>query len=322
MSKLLKLLSSERLQPKISGLIEDEAKRLLSLQGNLVEGDGTEDSLRKEAGNFLDVLFNNVDLMCLVTNPKNPTLFKLEKEKHVNELATHICVNPMRHGSTRQSGDVTVFRNFLIEFDEMPIEDQFRLMEGIGFPASLITHSGNKSLHFIISLETPVDTYGEYMTLSTWLQAVVEKYVGRPDKQTRFPSAMTRFPNVLSIETGKSQKLIKVGKRISQDDLFEWLEPYQDLLPTEDFSKNDQISKRANLVDWYINDYLKSSYDGSKGFYECPICKHEGINSYGKKLMVTGEGRSINCLHRKDHNPPLLKFIIDLRKNVQGGQNE
>ena len=52
----------------------------------------------------------------------------------------------------RMDDNVTSLRNFLLEFDGIPLEDQLKVVKESGIPYSAITYSGSKSYHFIVSL--------------------------------------------------------------------------------------------------------------------------------------------------------------------------
>jgi len=62
----------------------------------------------------------------------------------------------------RADHNVICFRNFLLEIDNMPIEQQVEHVRNL-VPVTAIVFSGKKSYHFIISLTEPMPDYDSYM---------------------------------------------------------------------------------------------------------------------------------------------------------------
>ena len=64
----------------------------------------------------------------------------------------YFCINPIR-GQRRLKDQISNYRNFLFESDNMPLLDQYKLAEDLRQSGlvSMATYSGNKSIHFIIS---------------------------------------------------------------------------------------------------------------------------------------------------------------------------
>lgn len=75
------------------------------------------------------------------------------------------CANPLKAGggitktgtpSSRCDDAVADFRHAVLEFDAMPLSDQFALLVGLGLDAvSAVTFSGGKSLHALLRVDVP-----------------------------------------------------------------------------------------------------------------------------------------------------------------------
>lgn len=114
-----------------------------------------------------------------------------------------------KYSPRRADCNVAQFRNFLLELDGMPLEEQEKYVRDL-VPVTSITYSGSKSNHFIISLETPLSGLSEYQT---WARRL-HKLVTKADHTTKNPSRLSRLPFRIRPETGLEQKLIYLGARI------------------------------------------------------------------------------------------------------------
>lgn len=65
-----------------------------------------------------------------------------------------VCVNPLLDsGKGRTTENIAVFRHTLIEFDDLPLEEQQRRLEASGLPITSLASSGNKSLHALVRID-------------------------------------------------------------------------------------------------------------------------------------------------------------------------
>lgn len=125
-------------------------------------------------------------------------------------------INEM-HGDGRKDSNVTCFRNFLLESDTVPLEDQINHITS-KVPVSTIVFSGGKSYHHIISLQDPVSRE-EYNTICRQLMGFIPEI----DKATKNPSRFSRIPDATRADTGAVQKLIYVGHRVPNMELLKIL---------------------------------------------------------------------------------------------------
>lgn len=127
------------------------------------------------------------------------------------------CVNEIQ--KRRNDANVSCFRNFLVEFDDMPLDDQRAWVKEINMPFSTCVFSGNKSYHYILSLKEPLRNAEDYRKYSAAIHRAVEK----ADPSTKNPSRSSRFPGFVRPETGKVQEVVELKDRISAEDLDLWL---------------------------------------------------------------------------------------------------
>lgn len=169
--------------------------------------------------NFLQTLFDPDTSTCYTALPTG-----ISVKKWPSEYDTFFCINSLDSVNDRNPEasyhdtkkprradcNVTCFRNFLIELDSMALESQIEYVTS-RVPVTSITYSGGKSYHFIISLETPLQTLQEYKTLAARLHA----HLPLADKSCKNPSRLSRLPFATRKDTGKEQTLVQLNSRIA-----------------------------------------------------------------------------------------------------------
>ena len=138
-----------------------------------------------------------------------------------------LCLNPVN--GFRADANVTAYRNFLIEIDDGSLKEQKQYIDDIGMPYSACVFSGNKSLHFLISLEEDLLSYQMYYNAIEWVLNIVKK----ADQLTKNPSRSIRFPDNVRHDTGKKQTLIELKTAVKNADFYSWLTKYPDKMPRE-----------------------------------------------------------------------------------------
>lgn len=135
----------------------------------------------------------------------------------------YLVINPMRFGSTRSIENITKFRSFLVEMDNHTIDEQKQIIKDKGMPWSTAVYSGGKSIHFIISLETPV-TGEEYRRIARKIYDAMEIKSLKEDQGNKNASRFSRCPNAFRRNKRAYQHLLKVNGRIPNQVLFDWFD--------------------------------------------------------------------------------------------------
>ena len=143
-----------------------------------------------------------------------------------NDL-TLIALNPMKHGF-RVDDNCSAYRNFLVEMDCAPLPEQLAYIKKMGMPYSAVVFSGNKSLHFLISLDTDLPSEKVYRIFSEWILSIITL----ADQATKNPSRSIRIPGAMR-DTGKLQELTEYVGPIKIADLINWLKLHPDAKPQE-----------------------------------------------------------------------------------------
>jgi hypothetical protein len=200
----------------------------------------------KELERFFYTLFDDGDEICLSKNKFG--YFSVPLKLYLNEQSSIDLIGQKNGEKTRTytfyknnlelvsvnavSGarldkNVTKFRTFLIEIDDMPILEQAKYIVDMRVPVSVAVFSGNKSIHFAVSLVEPVLTLEEYTYYAKWLLNIVSK----ADQNTKNPTRSIRIPFIRRKDTGKMQDLLYNNGRVSNNDFISFLNEYKDLAP-------------------------------------------------------------------------------------------
>lgn len=163
---------------------------------------------------YLDVLFDKSDEKCFGDN-----IWEIRLSGAPKPSTEFVSLNPLN--GTRSTANVAIFRNILIELDKGSVDSQLAYIAKIGLPHSTLTFSGGKSIHCIISLETPAKDLEEYRRLVELIYTAYDKT--KLDGSCKDPSRFTRLAGGFRKDKEAVQTSLYVGKRISDDVLHSWL---------------------------------------------------------------------------------------------------
>lgn len=157
----------------------------------------------------------------------------------ISSAFENVVINPVSGGI--KEDNVTKFQSFLLEID--PDKEEWAKMTSDergqellrqknyfldkGLPVTAIVYSGNKSLHVIITLEQPLVSKQLWKFMRKWLQNIF------PDADPN-TSAVIGVRNYMHTrqDTGKSPKVLFVGKKIDYTDMTIWINKFPDCKPT------------------------------------------------------------------------------------------
>ncbi len=194
--------------------------------------------------NFLSLLFDQGEEICISPNkyayhsiPQDAVNDNIQlispnqdygpmtiKESDINL----ITINPIK--GWRKDDSVQAFRSFLVEIDTGTLEEQKKYIDESGMPYSACVFSGNKSLHYAITLKEALPGIAEWRFYNQWLLNVLPKI----DQQNKNPARHIRFPGNRR-HNGKKliQALVEQKGRVSQEDFFKWLFSHEDVKPIQ-----------------------------------------------------------------------------------------
>ena len=214
-------------------------------------------ALKKMTETFLDIFFDKGEQICvsdcnggyhsIEQELDNITLVSPTEGKDPRDIKESdinlVAINPV--SGWRRDKNVTAYRSFLIEMDEGSIPDQKKYIESIGMPYSMCIFSGNKSLHYGIVLDENVINADMWKFVNQWILNVVDK----ADQQCINPTRSIRFPGNQR-KSGKKliQSIVDVKQRISQEELFDWLNQFPDKKPKKKLEK-----KKSNKLKFAVS---------------------------------------------------------------------
>ena len=167
---------------------------------------------------FLKCLFNVDEFTCFSETPRG---IAISQAWQPFKEEAFFSINPMDRNKTRSDSAVILYRNILIEIDKMPVEHQQAHIQGMQMPYSTAVFSGSKSVHYIISLETPLENEALYRALVKRVyKAVGDSIV---DQSCKNPSRFSRLPGHIRSDTGREQQLLAINSRVPNSVLEEWL---------------------------------------------------------------------------------------------------
>lgn len=138
----------------------------------------------------------------------------------------YICLNALS-APKKSLKTVSKFRSFLIEFDKGTPDEQRQWVERMEVPYSTLVFSGNKSLHYIITLTRPL-TEEQYDRACRQLKKLFENQL---DPHCVNPQCFTRIPGGINQKTGNKQTLLELWGRIDTDLFLTWLEAFNLTVP-------------------------------------------------------------------------------------------
>ena len=179
--------------------------------------------MKETTKQFLNLFFNEGEKICF---SKNKYAYPSEPQENLDEESTVlVAINPIE--GQRNDQNVTSFRTFMVELDDMPVAEQMEYIKRTKFPFSYCCFSGNKSLHFALVLDHDIPSDHIYRHIYQWILNILSK----ADQKTKNPSRSIRFPGTIRPDTGQEQKLVYMGNRIGLDKLGKWLNKHSAKAP-------------------------------------------------------------------------------------------
>lgn len=131
------------------------------------------------------------------------------------------CLNPLLTFNNLKKDNLSARRNMLLEFDKCSFKKQDKIVGEAALPWSVKTFSGNKSYHFVIALEDSIEEE-QYKEIA----AILFTRFPQADSQCRNSNRLSRTPGVLR-DNNIEQKLVGVNRRVSLDELWNWIKVKQ-----------------------------------------------------------------------------------------------
>ena len=187
-----------------------------------------------------------------------------------------IALNPIK--GYRDDLSCTAYRNFLIEMDYGPIADQLAYVKQLGMPYSAAIFSGNKSIHFLVSLDKDLPSEKVYRTFSEWILNVVTL----ADQNTKNPSRSIRVPGAFR-EPGKQQTLMEYRGAVKIEELSSWLRKHPEGKPQErEVHKVSIIPDFSRVKPWVCKKLVDGIYPPNRNKQWFTIAVEFALSGYSE----------------------------------------
>lgn len=185
--------------------------------------------------------------------------------KNAKESGIWIRFNPL-DGNGEDDTNVIRFKHCLLESDDIPIEQQWSLIQSMHLPCTFVIHSGGKSLHAIVRIDA--ENSQQYRHRVNDLYEYVTKAGFKPDPQDKNASRLSRLPGA---QRGNAYQYI-VARNIGEKSYQDWLNWRQE--------QADDLPADISLADVWDNP---------------PPLKDElipGILRVGHKMLISGPSKA------------------------------
>jgi len=196
------------------------------------------------------------------------------------------CINPLRNLQSRKNEDVVVYRNFLFEFDNAPLETQvaaISLLENNNIPIRTAVFSGSKSLHLIVSLADTLTM--DYKSAWVALTAEILALTGlQADEACKNPARLSRLAGHVRESTGKLQELVHTGNLITNEKIKQLIKAHDIRSSSTSHLPDTAIDTDMNLVDFKFRLNLIPKL---KSRFQSIDMWAQPENMYGELLRLT-----------------------------------
>lgn len=245
--------------------------------------------------NFYDLLFDPEDHTCFGGNVKSTGVYHYKipygrtlNYFTVNALHSTEDLNPTepyhrKNRPRRADCNVMKYRNIMIEMDSCGIPEQKVHIRESKMPYSTCVYSGGKSLHFIIALETPLQSEEEYKCWWMAIDKIIKNLGAKIDPSSVNPSSFSRCPNVYRENKGQTQHLLKINTRIKNQVMEDWFESHG-VLPSQFKRQAVYDTVMNNVFDLGTNATDSEKFETAKRFMKNEEYVKGNMNNFQFKI--------------------------------------
>jgi RecA-family ATPase len=198
-----------------------------------------------------------------------------------------LSINPLQ-GEKRKKSEIAHFRHALVEFDNLPLEQQWSLIRQSNLPCSVVLFSGKRSVHAIVRVDA--DDEETYKQRVRMLMEHFRAY--GVDAQNVDASRLCRLADGIRGDTGKRQDLLAID--IGASSFSEWHAAVlydHDLPPKmemEDLFSFDRKNDPDNMIgERWLCKGASMIVQGPAGIGKSSLLMHMALN-WGRGCDVFG----------------------------------
>lgn len=198
---------------------------------------------------YLTTLFDLEDHICISQSVYTNHVQKVSDIISTDKNYEYVSINPFKEGTTRAARNVNKYRNFIIEFEDdekgIPLDKQRDVVDKLKMPFTSQVYSGGKSMHFVISLETPLKTREEWEEASQWLYSILVPY--KVDPACKDVGRFTRVGGGVRVSKDKVQTIVELNNRVNNDTFYNWLSKFDRPTFKRKYSTNHKAAHHISL---------------------------------------------------------------------------
>lgn len=216
-------------------------------------------------------------------------------------------LNELKSTKPRCDNNCLYHTRFLFEMDNDSLEQQKEIINKLTHVLRRVVYSGSKSLHCIIEFSLDDEDYCRENYISIWNYLNETYFEGKCDSQCKNPSRLTRRPDAIRQDTGKTQEKlhnnpnckIRVDSKMRRYVRSKWNEIalLNAFRPTKNFNVN--ASHNGMCINYTpVKHYLETPYlkmkgngDSSSSLFKAILC-----------CMKYGDKSSLDSILNKAHN--------------------
>lgn len=231
--------------------------------------------MNPDRSRFLQALFNPGEQTCFALTTYDTAIEPVARPDRIwfsiNPLHPQLDMEGKSNTGRRADKNVISFRNFLIEIDEMPLNEQLSYVYSRLKPTTVV-YSGKKSYHFIFALTESLTDGEEY---AHWARRLHRMFEGVADKTTKNCSRLSRLPGVIRPDTQKEQLLIDIHEKYSIEELNKLLPEVDKVYYTEAVNKDSVLDRYLFIIE--DPDYAVSIIGGRNNTFYQMGCRQRDL---------------------------------------------
>lgn len=153
------------------------------------------------------------------------------------EAGIWVCQNPT-NGAGRGKGRTTAWRHALIESDEIPVDEQIRIMSELDLPITALTKSGGKSVHALVRVEA--DGPNHYEDRVRLLHELCDAAGLKVDAANKDASRLTRLAGA----SRGTERQSLLGTDMGARDFHSWAEAHRPHAGDQDAEESKDVAAR------------------------------------------------------------------------------
>lgn len=259
------------------------------------------------------LLWDDDEQILTVDSVKHTSPMKEAGKVQVQPKASYCCGNSFRPNTTRRKDSVKRFHTWVVEFDNMPLDEQRKMWAASDMPHTLRVFSGNKSIHVYIRTEEDI-SFAEWKQIASDLKLIFPqadtKVLTDCARLSRLPGGIRDDGTVQNVETAKERVPLKtLTDWIARQNVIKdkGIKTYRD----RDIEKNSpslsspDVGKTIRAMNEADETY-KRQHPERSWLYETLVGRRVAAERGKRNAQLMG---LVTFLHEAVSEPVLMEFV-------------